>query len=125
MKNLYIIRGLPGSGKSTLAKKLAGRRYREADMFFIDKFGNYNFDSSKIQQAHAWCLANIEVLLIRSDNDVAVSNTFSCKWEYEKYVELAQKYGFQPIIIECQNDFDNTHDVPVEVINKMRLRFER
>ena len=113
MKNLYIIRGLPGSGKSTLAKKLACRRYREADMFFIDKCGNYNFDLLKLQQAHDWCFQNIEVLLIRSENDAAVSNIFSCKSEYKKYVKLAQKYGFQSIIIEYQNYFDNTHDVPV------------
>ena len=51
---LYIVRGIPGSGKSTLAKTLGGKHY-EADMFFIDGEGHYNFDFTKIKDAHQWC----------------------------------------------------------------------
>ena len=55
MKNLYIIRGLPGSGKSTIAKSL-GKSWQifEADQFFM-KNGKYEFDGSKLKDAHDWC----------------------------------------------------------------------
>ena len=45
-KILYIVRGIPGSGKSTFAKTLGGIHI-EADQYFVDGDGNYNFDGSK------------------------------------------------------------------------------
>ncbi len=53
---MFIARGLPGSGKSTLTKKIANV-YPSAvvcagDDFFIDQNGNYNFDASKLHEAH-------------------------------------------------------------------------
>jgi adenylate kinase family enzyme len=54
-KTIYIVRGCPGSGKSTFAKTLGGIHI-EADQYFVDADGNYNFDGSKIKNAHAWCL---------------------------------------------------------------------
>jgi len=54
MTKLTIIRGLPGSGKSTLAKKLVysnpGSVHLEADMYFIDRVGVYNYDPAKIKR---------------------------------------------------------------------------
>ena len=60
--SLYIIRGLPGSGKSTLAHSLVGDgNYFEADMYFTDpKTGKYNFDHTKLREAHAWCLDRVQ-----------------------------------------------------------------
>jgi len=48
MSYLVIIRGLPGSGKSTFAKKFVekGFKHYEADMWMVDKDGNYSFDPS-------------------------------------------------------------------------------
>jgi tRNA uridine 5-carbamoylmethylation protein Kti12 len=45
MKTLILLRGLPGSGKTTLAKSLVTKDYchKEADMYFVDEFGNYKF----------------------------------------------------------------------------------
>ena len=46
-----LCRGIPGSGKSTLAKVLVASGYAqlhfEADQFFTDKDGNYNWDGNK------------------------------------------------------------------------------
>jgi predicted kinase len=124
MKKLYIIRGLPGSGKTTLAHTLSGSRHKEADMYFC-LTGAYKYNADKIRYAHDWCYDEIEKLLNQSDDDCSVSNTFSEKWEYERYVILANKYKFEPFIIECQNDFGSIHGVPVETIKKMRDRFQR
>lgn len=53
---LILIRGLPGSGKSTRARGLAmaGFLHFEADNFF-ERDGLYQYDASRIKDAHAWC----------------------------------------------------------------------
>jgi adenylate kinase family enzyme len=49
---LFLVRGLPGSGKSTFATHIWNEyAVCEADKFFYDKEGNYNFDPSKIKDA--------------------------------------------------------------------------
>ena len=60
MKELFLLRGLPGSGKSTFAN-FVWNEYAicEADKFFYDKEGNYNFDATKIKQAHELSLIHI------------------------------------------------------------------
>jgi predicted kinase len=125
MKTLYIIRGLPGSGKSTLARKLVWDRYREADMFF-EKDGLYSFDRIKLTEAHDWCKCEVWGLMTDSDEDVAVSNTFVKRWEFQYYCEMATRRGFKYQIIECQNKLgENIHGVPIDVIERMRLNWER
>ena len=45
---LFLVRGLPGSGKSSFAIHIWNEyAVCEADKFFYDKEGNYNFDPSK------------------------------------------------------------------------------
>ena len=58
---LILLRGLPGSGKSTLAKIILQLRSTDepevlsADDFFEDKEGEYNFDPTKLKEAHNYC----------------------------------------------------------------------
>jgi hypothetical protein len=54
-KNLILLRGLPNSGKSTAAKLFNKDPHFEADMFFLDANGDYEFDITKIKEAHNWC----------------------------------------------------------------------
>lgn len=124
MNKLYIIRGLPGSGKSTLAKQLAGQCFAEADMYFVDEDGEYYFDPTKLRMAHEWCQNEVRYLLKVNAPVVAVSNTFTQKWEYEPYVKMAKAFGYEVFIIVCQNDFGNIHNVPEEAIARMRARWE-
>lgn len=50
---LILLRGIPGSGKSTTAQLLSSMyeiAYIEADHYFIDSEGNYNFNPSKLRK---------------------------------------------------------------------------
>lgn len=122
---LIIIRGLPGSGKSTLAKAYVERGYKhfEADMYFIDKDGQYNFDSSKIRYAHAWCEAMVFNSLLEGSN-VVVSNTFVRRWEFKSYITFCNDNNIPYGIIVAQGSYFNIHGVPDEVIKRMRRNWE-
>ena len=136
MKVLYIVRGLSGSGKSSIARELVNeiwdaererfvKDFYSADDYFTDKHGNYNFDPNKLKEAHEQCQKNVELAMQRDCvRKVAVANTFSQAWEAEPYFKLAQKYEFNPFVLECQNDFGNIHDVPQETIDAMKERWE-
>ena len=127
MKKLFILRGLPGSGKSTLAKMLVGDKdycHKEADMYFVDGDGNYNFKPSEIKDAHAWCQQEVEFLM-KYEHNVVVSNTFTQEWEMQPYYDLAEKYGYKvfSLIVENRHGGENVHNVPREKIEEMEGRF--
>ena len=128
-KELYLLRGLPGSGKSTLAKSLVGDKdycHKEADMYFIDREGNYKFNSSQIKDAHKWCQEEIEFVMKYEHPRVVVSNTFTQEWEMLPYYELAAKYGYKvySLIVENRHGGVNKHGVPEDKLTQMKNRFE-
>jgi predicted kinase len=128
-KELYLLRGLPGSGKSTLAKSLVGDKdycHKEADMYFIDREGNYKFNSSQIKDAHKWCQEEIEFVMKYEHPRVVVSNTFTQEWEILPYYELAAKYGYKvySLIVENRHGGVNEHGVPEDKLTQMKNRFE-
>jgi predicted kinase len=123
MKILYIIRGLPGSGKSTLAKRLCPNHHFEADQYHMVG-GEYRFDPAKAKKAHEWCQACTAAILAKRQYDVAVSNTFTQRWEYQPYLNMAKEAGYDVQVIECHGPWKNVHNVPDEVLAKMRQRWE-
>ena len=129
-KILYIVRGIPGAGKSTFAKTLGGIHI-EADQYFIDGEGNYNFDGSKIKLAHEYCRAQTGAWMSSDGSQVnvdkiVVSNTFTQEWEMEPYFELAKKYGYKvfTVIVENRHGGTNQHNVPEDKLEQMKNRFE-
>jgi predicted kinase len=132
-KILILVRGIPGSGKSTFAN-LIWNNYAicEADKFFYDKDGNYNFDPSKLKQAHAWCQNEVEIKMQDNQNnpqfypEIAVSNTFTQEWEMQAYLDLASKYDYKvfSIIVENRHGGKNLHGVPDDTLKKMKDRFQ-
>ena len=132
-KILTLVRGLPGSGKSTFANLITNQfSVCEADKFFYDKEGNYNFDATKLRIAHQWCRNQVEIRM--KDNEVnpqfypeiVVSNTFTQKWEMEAYYKLAEQYGYKvfSIIVENRHGGVNQHGVPDVKLAQMKNRFE-
>lgn len=130
MKNLYLLRGLPGSGKSTLAKQLGGSHF-ETDKYFYDKDGNYNFDVSKLKNAHNWCQDNVGNAMLLNhttgeNETIVVSNTFTQEWEMKPYMDMAKDWGYKvfSIIVENRHGGVNQHGVPDEKLQQMNDRFE-
>jgi predicted kinase len=123
-KTIYIVRGCPNAGKSTFAKTLGGIHI-EADQYFVDADGNYNFDGSKIKNAHAWCLDKVKTNMTVGRDKIVVSNTFTQEWEFQPYLELAKEYGYKTftIIVENRHGNTNEHNVPEDKIEQMKNRF--
>ncbi len=124
-KILYIVRGVPGSGKTTFAKQLTSNAY-EADQYFVDENGDYKFDFTKLRDAHKECQNNVRMAMMSSTPKIAVSNTFTEKWEMEIYFNLAKEYGYTvfSIIVENRHGGLNQHGVPDDKIRLMKSRFE-
>lgn len=123
--DLYIIRGIPGSGKSTFAKNIVNV-YFEADMFFVDGNGVYNFDATKLGKAHSWCQHSVASAMKLGVDKIAVCNTFTKKWEMDPYFLLANEFGYRvfSIIVENHHGGKNIHSVPEEKMEEMKNRFE-
>ena len=119
--NLILVRGIPGSSKSTFATREYvepfGYKLLEADMYFI-KDGVYIYDADKISNAHDWCFSETAKALHRGEN-VIVANTFTKKWELSKYLRLNPSK-----IYRCTGNFKNVHNVPEDVVKRMKERFE-
>jgi predicted kinase len=129
MKELFLLRGLPGSGKSTLAESLESVFCYETDKYFENGVGEYNFDPSKLKQAHQWCQDRVEKVMNAPNGfpplRIVVSNTFTQAWEMEPYYDLAKKYGYRvySLVVENRHGGENVHNVPREKIEEMARRF--
>jgi predicted kinase len=130
--DLILLRGIPGSGKSTLGDVILhcpGSNPPDvlsADNFFIDDKGNYNFDATKLKQAHNECQLKCAERMKLEISRIVVANTFTEKWEMDSYYEMAERYKYRvhSIIVENRHDSQNVHGVPGEKLGQMRKRFE-
>jgi predicted kinase len=125
-KNLILLRGLPNSGKSTAAKLFNKAPHFEADMFFLDANGDYEFDITKIKEAHNWCRHSVMDAMKKEYPVIVVSNTFTQEWEMEAYYLLADELGYRvtSMIVENRHGGKNDHGVPDDKIEIMKNRFE-
>jgi predicted kinase len=131
-KVLILLRGLPGSGKTSFANLIwASQVICEADQFFYDKEGNYNFDATKLGHAHKACQEKVETFMKDNQNnhqfypEIVVSNTSTTEKELQPYLDLALKYGYTVVslIIENFHNGKSVHNVPDEKLEQMRNRF--
>ena len=121
---LYIIRGLPGSGKSTLAKDMIDNQlvtnHFEADMFHMVD-GEYAYKPANVGKAHKWCQQSVCESLSKGI-DTVVANTFVTLDQIKPYLEFDLVYVVT--VITLTSNFDNIHNVPTEVIEKMKNLWE-
>jgi predicted kinase len=123
MKNsptLIIIRGLPGSGKTTIAKtRYPSHVLCEADQYFEGENEKYEFDPTKLPKAHEACFQKAKEALFKG-HSVVVANTFVRTWEYQRYLDLP----FTIKVVEAKGNYGSIHSVPLEVIERMRKRYQ-
>ena len=124
-KNLILLRGLPGSGKTTAAKLFNKAPHFEADMFFMDANGDYQFDITKIKDAHNWCKNSVMDAMKKEYPVIVVSNTFTQEWEMDAYYKMAEELGYRvtSMIVENRHGGKNEHGVPDDKLEIMKNRF--
>jgi uridine kinase len=134
MSKLIIVRGPQGSGKTTFSNRLTRSLIKfgykptdichfEADQFFEDEDGNYNFDGTKLWLAHKECLEKTKKCLLR-DKLVIVSNTFATKKELKPYFDFADENDISVDVYRCTGEYQNVHNVPEEVVIAKRKQME-
>lgn len=123
VKQLIIIRGAQGSGKTTTAAVWANwedARWYEADQYWEDRNGNYDYDPDRIAKAHAWCFDMVEASVRKGVSRVIVSNTFRRAKDVDRYVDLGHKWGYDVKVYVIAGKHENTHGVPENVVAKCR-----
>jgi len=153
MGKLVIMRGCSGSGKSTKAREIAEKWERDmqdvasagllggiavicsTDEFFVDpESGKYAFDLKGLTKAHAWNLGRAHQATSIGVGMVVIDNTNTQRWEFEAYLALAKRFGYEVEKITV-GQFDesslkvyanrNKHKVPLDTIRKQANRFEK
>ena len=152
MVKLIILRGPSGSGKTTIARSIEREadeaKYgkgttrtmgmlwmpqvtvHEADLFFITG-PKYNFDASKLSQAHRWCQLDVERRIVGNVPAVIVSNTNMGMWELNPYLQLAKQYDCELEVWRTPGPWDpevlnsrNVHGVPLASLEKQIKKYQ-
>lgn len=151
---VILVRGIPGSGKSHHVEELRAKHDKvandfvacSADKFFMQRVPvvrdgvmtqetrmEYNFDPSKIAQAHVSCMAEFIDALTAGTKVIVVDNTFIHLWEMKNYVKLANfaeyDVDYHEVRVKTAEELKvcvarNLHKVPANVIFRMASEFE-
>jgi predicted kinase len=124
-KTLIVMRSASGAGKSSFVELLKESNPSaiscSADKFFIDKDGSYNFDVTKLGQAHKSCQLQFDAALIDEKINLIIldnTNTKPSDWKY--YEDKAREAGLRVVFVVLENRHGgvNVHNVPDEVLER-------
>lgn len=131
---VVILVGSSGAGKSTWTRQFVqeqGTDYTvvSADHYFEQPDGTYQFDQTKLPQAHGSCQRNYREALDRKCPLVIVDNTSTRAWERKEYIALAKQYGYEVWLKVFKVDPEvaakrTIHEVPLSSIKKMIDRID-
>lgn len=123
-KTVFITRGTSSSGKTTFAETIKSLNPEAviccADDYFTDDEGNYNFDVSKIKNAHAYCRGIFDDSIKGGVQTIVVANTNTQEWEFSEYHKKAEENGYlvHVVVVEKRHNNTNDHGVPSDVIKR-------
>lgn len=130
------MRGLPGSGKSTKSFHLfdeikdAGGDpvICSSDHFFTDANGNYNYDKTKLTEAHTACMFSF-LEALQAGKSIIVDNTNIKLYEFVGYIIAGQARNYSIRIVQCTAPPEECfkrgiHNVPLSTIQQMDITWE-
>ncbi len=129
-RKVVVMRGPSGSGKSTyIQQHLKEAHVCSADKFFIQEDGSYQFDKSRIGEAHKWCKKQFKKALKDAKPLVVLDNTNTQVWEFSPYVQMAKDFGYEVEFVRLDTPpgtaaSRNVHGVPTEAVWRMAARME-
>jgi 2',3'-cyclic-nucleotide 3'-phosphodiesterase len=143
-KTLYILRSLPGGGKSTLAKLISetsrGRgescTVHSTDDFhlkLIDGKLTYVFQPENLGRFHKSNQNNARASMEFDVDNVVIDNTNIKFSDFSEYIRFAKEFNYRVVLAEPNTpwrfnaeecSYRNTHNVPLEVCQKMLDRWE-
>lgn len=135
---VLIIRGLPGSGKTTWARKISkqtGAVHIEADQYLETPPGviadyDYLWTPERSKAANKAAMDRLFQEVVIKGRDCVVSNTFTTQEEIDNYLARIREWlgEFKDSLVlgifKATGDFGSVHNVPAEVIEKMKNRWE-
>lgn len=131
MNRVILLRGISGTGKSTYQKReFPDAIVCSADHFFLKKDGSYVFAKERLGLAHKVCFDKFSTAVEEQKPLIVVDNTNLSTSEIKKYVETAQKAGYdvEILTINCNPDIAaarNAHQVPKDTVIKMSEKLGR
>ena len=122
-KSLFILRGLPGSGKNSLAEALDIKAVCCADDYFM-RGGKYMWTADGLGAAHSWCQRKCRRFMKKQVDKIVIANTSVSERDLVPYTDLARQFGYTvfSLVIENRHDGVNSHNVPDEAIERMKVR---
>ena len=122
MSIVMILCGVSGSGKSTYAARAAkgGWEICSADHFFMKEGGKYDFNPSKLGEAHSSCFRRF-IDLMSQYSYIIVDNTSTTALEVAPYYLAAKAFQFDVQISHIKASpaeaaARNIHSVPLHVV---------
>ncbi len=130
-KTAIILRGVSGNGKTSFTRMLywmisdsegTTHQFCSTDDYFTDYQGNYNFDVTKLGEAHLKCQEIFENACKADVNLVVCANTNTRESDVNTYKTIAEKYGYTVFVMTLENwhGGKNIHNVPEAALEKQR-----
>ena len=142
MMHLILMRGVPSSGKSTLAQNILAEHMKttgnsgvilSTDQQFM-RNGVYCFELQRLGEAHSKNQQLAAEAMKQKVGLVIIDNTNLSEKERKPYIDFAKQFGYTYSVQDVTTSWArnaeecakrNTHNVPVQVIERMLQKLER